>query len=30
MQQIASPNTVASTTMPTAGAKPFWNRNPTA
>ena len=30
MVQIASPNTVASTTMPTAGPNPFRNRNPTA
>src|SRR5215475_10155431 len=30
MQQIATPNTMDSTTMPTAGQNPFWNRNPTA
>ena len=30
MQQIATPNTMDSTSMPTAGQKPFWNRNPTA
>ena len=29
MQQIATPNTVASATIATAGPKPFWNRNPT-
>src|SRR5260221_11673973 len=30
MVQIASPNTVASTTMPTAGPNPFRYRNPPA
>ena len=30
MRQIDSPNTVASTIMPTAGPNPLLNRNPTA
>ena len=30
MQQIATPNTMASTTMDTARKAPFWNRKPTA